>query len=324
MIDILLAVYNGERFVDKQIKSLVTQDRDGIDQDLRLIIRDDGSTDNSMELIEKRLEYYRARRENPMEVHILDDAKSTGSPSGNFLRLLRMSKADYVMFSDQDDMWYRRKTEVTYNCMKKQEEKYGSDTPILVHTDLSLMDTEGRKIAPSFYEYQKLPREDSLERLLIQNTVTGCTMMLNRAAAELLKKAPESEMVLMYDHYAAILVAATGKIAFVDEPLIRYRQHSGNQVGAHAADTLDEYKSRFGSGRDKFLQDMDKSYRQVGYIVKRYEEIIRAANGQETGDLMKEYSELLMAGKVERMNFFQKHKVYKSGTMKKLVQMLWC
>ena len=68
-IDILLATYNGGEFIDKQIKSLVTQDRDDLDIDLRLIIRDDGSTDNTLDIIKKRLEYYRAKRENPMEVH---------------------------------------------------------------------------------------------------------------------------------------------------------------------------------------------------------------------------------------------------------------
>ena len=324
MIDILLATYNGERFIDKQIKSLVTQSRDTLDQELRLIIRDDGSTDNTLEIIKNRVEYYRARRESPMEVHILDDKKPTGSPSGNFMRLLRLSQADYVMFSDQDDMWYRRKTEETYACMRKLEEKYGKTTPLLVHTDLSLMDENGKKIAASFYDYQKLPREDSLAQLLIQNTVTGCTVMMNKAAVELLKEAPSSEMLLMYDHYAAILVAATGHIAFIDEPLIRYRQHSGNIVGAHAADTIDEYKARFSLGRDKFLKDMDQSYRQAGYIARRYEKEILAASGQETLDMMKEYSELIMAGKVERMNFFQKYKVYKNGALKKAIQMLWC
>ncbi|MCR5214352.1 MAG: glycosyltransferase family 2 protein [Eubacterium sp.] len=324
MIDILLATYNGEKFIDKQIKSLVTQSRDSLNQDLRLVIRDDGSTDNTISIIKKRLEYYKKKRENPIDVLILDDKKPSGSPSGNFTRMLSLSQADYIMFSDQDDMWYRRKTEETYACMKRLEEKYGKTMPLMVHTDLSLMDESGKKIATSFYDYQKLPREDSLAQLMIQNTVTGCTVMMNRAAVDLLKEAPASEMLLMYDHFAAILVAATGKIAFIDEPLIRYRQHEGNIVGAHAADSVEEYKSRFSFGRAKFLKDMDKSYRQVGYIVKRYEDRIRQANGQETVDLMKEYSKLLMASKVERMNFFQKHKVYKSGKLKKLVQLIWC
>ena len=336
-IDILLATYNGGEFIDKQIKSLVTQDRDDLDIDLRLIIRDDGSTDNTLDIIKKRLEYYRAKRENPMEVRILDDSTPTGSPSGNFMKLLNVTNADYVMFSDQDDMWYRRKVKTTFECMKRLEAKYGETTPLMVHTDLSLMDESGKKIAQSFYEYQKLPIQkpsksgsgssfslDSLNRLLIQNTVTGCTVMMNKAAADLLRKAPVSEMVLMFDHYAAILVAATGHIAFVDEPLIRYRQHGGNMVGAHAADSKEEYKRRLDFGREKFLKDMDLSYRQVGYIVKRYEDEIRKAKGEETVELLKEYSNLIMAGKLERLQFFQKHDVYKNGALKKLVQMIWC
>ena len=324
MIDILLATYNGEKFVDKQIKSLVTQDRDNMDQELRLIIRDDGSSDDTLKIINKRLEYYREKRDCPMDVHIIDDGIRTGSPSGNFLKLLSVSEADYIMFSDQDDMWYRRKTETTYKRMKEMEEKYGKDKPILVHTDLALMDEEGRKIANSFYDYQKLPKEDKLNHLLIQNTVTGCTVMMNKAAADLMKQAPQSEMILMYDHYAAVLVAATGYVSLIDEPLIRYRQHTGNAVGAHEAGSAAEYKARFGKGRNRFLKDMDLSYRQAGYIVKRYEEQIREARGEKAVQMMKEYSNLLMADKLQKIEFFKKYGVYKNGSIKKAVQMIWC
>ena len=240
------------------------------------------------------------------------------------MKLLAASDAQYVMFSDQDDMWYRRKTEVTYRYMRNQEEKYGKDTPILVHTDLSLMDESGKKTAPSFYEYQKLPREDRLTTLLIQNTVTGCTMMLNKAAADLLKQAPASEMLLMHDHYAAVLVAAVGKVKLLDEPLIRYRQHNGNIVGAHAAGSVEEYKNRIVKGREQFLRDMDLSYRQAGYILKRYESVIRKNRGDETVKLLRDYSDLIMANKMERIEFFQKHGIYKNGAIKKAVQMLWC
>ncbi len=324
MIDILLATYNGAKYIDRQMKSLLTQDKEGLDTDIHLIIRDDGSTDGTMDLIKHRIKYYKEKRPDPMEVTILEDSKASGSPAANFMRLLAMSKAEYVMFSDQDDMWYRRKTAATYRFMKKQEEKYGKDTPILVHTDLSLMNEEGKKTAASFYDYQKLPKDDKLSTLLIQNTVTGCTMMLNRAAADLLKKAPDSEMILMHDHYAAVLVAATGKVVFLDEALIRYRQHSENVVGAHAAGSAAEYKNRIEKGRSKFLKDMDLSYRQAGYILKRYEKEIRAAHGEETVELLREYSNLIMAGKMEKIEFFQKHGIYKNGTIKKAVQVLWC
>ncbi|MBR3041555.1 MAG: glycosyltransferase family 2 protein [Eubacterium sp.] len=324
MVDILLATYNGEKYIDRQIKSLVTQDRDSMDTDIRILIRDDGSTDKTLDIINKRLEYYRAKRPNPMEVVISQDRKPTGSPAANFMKLLSLSDAEYVMFSDQDDMWYRRKTAVTYNYMKRCEEKYGKETPILVHSDLSLMNAEGKKIADSFYDYQKLPKDDRLSTLLIQNTVTGCTMMLNKAAADLLRQAPAEEMLLMHDHYAAILIAATGKVKLIDEALIRYRQHSQNIVGAHAAGSRAEYKERFDLGRGKFLQDMDLSYRQAGYILKRYEKYIREAKGEDTVTMLREYSELIMADKLQRMEFFQKYGVYKNGLVKKAVQMIWC
>lgn len=324
MIDILLATYNGEKFIDKQLKSLLTQELSDSEQKMRLLIRDDGSTDNTMSVINKRIDYYKRKREDRIDIKVLEDNVPTGSPAGNFMKLLAISNADYVMFSDQDDMWYRRKVDATYSLMKKKEAKYGKDVPILIHTDLSLMNEEGKKIADSFFDYQKLPKEDKLSTLLIQNTVTGCTMMLNRAAANLLKKAPVSEMVLLHDHYAAVLVAATGYVFLLDEALIRYRQHSGNVVGAHAADSREEYKNRFSLGRNKFLQDMDMSYRQAGYILKRYKDLIRKNHGEEYVTMMTQYSELIMAGKLEKIEFFQKYGVYKNGSIKKAVQMLWC
>lgn len=331
-IDILLATYNGEKYIDKQLRSLLIQDWEADEKEpekkIKLIIRDDGSTDDTLKIIEKRLEYYRAKRNNPMEVIILEDKRHTGSPSVSFMKLLSVCKGDYVMFSDQDDMWYRRKTEATYRCMKQLEKKYGKDVPLLVHSDLALMDENDVKIANSFFEYQNMPKEDKLNQLLIQNTVTGCTMMMNRAAVNMLKQAPVSEivseMVLMYDHYIAIMVAATGHIAFIDEPLIRYRKHSSNTVGAHSAGSREEYKNRFEMGREKFLRDMDLSYRQAGFILRRYEKQIRAARGEKAVNLLRDYSDLIMAGKIEKLEFFQKHGIYKNGAIKKMVQMIWC
>ena len=148
--------------------------------------------------------------------------------------------------------------------------------------------------------------------------------MMNKAAADLMKKAPQSEMILMYDHYAAVLVAAKGYVSLIDEPLIRYRQHTGNAVGAHEAGSAAEYKARFGKGRNRFLKDMDLSYRQAGYIVKRYEEQIREARGEKAVQMMKEYSNLLMADKLQKIEFFKKYGVYKNGSIKKAVQMIWC
>jgi hypothetical protein len=127
-------------------------------------------------------------------------------------------------------------------------------------------------------------------------------MMLNKAATDLLKQAPADEMILMHDHYAAVLIAATGKVKLLDEPLIRYRQHSGNVIGAHAAGSTSEYKERFDLGRGKFLKDMDLSYRQAGYILKRYEKYIREAKGEDTVQMLREYSELIMADSFREWN----------------------
>jgi len=224
MIDILLATYNGSAWLEAQIDSLLAQDC----QDWRLLVRDDGSTDATLAVLWAQ----QARLGDRMRI-VADDRKNLG-PAGNFARLLEVSSADYIMFCDQDDVWLPGKISLTLAKMREVEADCGSKTPVLVHTDLQVVDEVLNLLADSGHRFQQIDpvNGDTLGRLLVQNIATGCTLMLNRALRE--RALPIPAAALMHDHWLSLVAAAFGKIAYLPVPTLLYRQHGGNQVGAQS------------------------------------------------------------------------------------------
>lgn len=223
-IDILLATYNGQAYLKEQIDSILAQSN----QDWRLTIRDDGSSDNSVSIVEKYAAEY------PDKIKLIIDSDGNLGASLNFGRLLEQANAGYIMFSDQDDVWLPNKIELILNVMKATEQIY-PDKPVLIHTDLKVVDANLNIIADSMWTYQKIFPEigDDLSKIMAQNVVTGCTMMINRRAKDV--SAPVPAEAIMYDWWIAVNVARYGKIVYLSAPSTLYRQHSDNRVGAKEA-----------------------------------------------------------------------------------------
>ena len=157
--------------------------------------------------------------------------------------------SDYYMFADQDDIWYQDKIEVSRNAIQQAEDIFGANTPILIHSDLRVVDSNLKTISKSFVRYQSLkPCKNDLKDLIIQNNATGCTMIFNRALRNI---ADIPEDAICHDWYMALIAAAFGKIIFLDCPLIDYRQHSCNFYGAMSRKKLME----------KFFQRKNLHYR---------------------------------------------------------------
>jgi hypothetical protein len=221
MIDILLATYNGQAHLAEQIDSLLAQEFVA----WRLLARDDGSKDGTVEL----LEAYAGRLKGRMT--LLPNSGGNLGPMGNFLELMRHSDADHIMLCDQDDVWLPGKIGMTLAKMREMESEQGRDKPLLVHTDFRVVDEHLNILAESGWRYQKTdPDRDSLNRLLVQNVATGCTVMINRALRDLALPVPGE--ALMHDHWLALAAAAFGKIGYLPTPTLLYRQHGGNEVGA--------------------------------------------------------------------------------------------
>lgn len=227
-IDILLATYNGAAYLDEQLRSLAAQSV----SDWRLIARDDGSSDDTPAL----LRAFRDR--HPDRVAILEDDLGRLGACRNYGHLLARSDADYVAFCDQDDVWIPEKLERSLKTMQRLEAAEGSERPILVFTDLAVVDQELKPIGSSLWAYQRLDPNGcrDVSRLMLQNVATGCTMLLNRALIE--KALPLPERAFMHDWWIALVASAFGVADFISEPTVRYRQHGNNVLGARGAALL--------------------------------------------------------------------------------------
>jgi len=221
LVQILMATYNSERFVEEQVRSILAQS----ERDWTLIIRDDASQDRTPQLLRQ----LRALR--PDRIQIIEGTANLGARR-NFAKLLEVADAPYVMFSDSDDIWLPEKIAKTLERMRRIEDTWGQDKPSLVHTDLQVVDTNLHVLDESYWSYEGLRPNigGRLERLLIQNCITGCTMMLNRALVQCARPIPDA--AIMHDWWIALAAATLGLIDLVEEPTILYRQHGRNALGA--------------------------------------------------------------------------------------------
>lgn len=220
--EVVMATCNGESFLDEQIASILRQ----TELPQRLLVADDLSSDRTLE----RLRHW--QQNSAVSIELLPPAghERLGS-CRNFERLLQASEAPYVMLADQDDLWDLNKAERFLAQMAMMEQRWGSERPLLVHADLRLIDAEGREFCPSFHRLQGLkPERHGLLAIGLQNVVTGCSSMLNRACV--LQALPFPAEAVLHDWWLAMVAAQAGGLAYLREPCMSYRQHRTNVVGA--------------------------------------------------------------------------------------------
>ncbi len=288
-IDILLATYNGGRFVEDQIRSVLEQTY----PQWRLIIRDDGSTDNTLSIIHRYKQIYSDK------ITVVEDDHANLGACRNFGKLLEYSTADYTMFCDQDDVWLPRKIELTLEKMRSLEERHGSNTPLLVYTDMHVVDENLSVTAESFWKNQAFNPEigKSLGRFMVSNVATGCTVMMNRKLRDLAVPIPREAM--MHDWWVGLLSAALGKNDYVREPTMLYRQHVGNAVGA-------KWDARVQTILQK-LRDFSHLKRvSRTHLIKTQKQAL--AFGARYRDLLprKRYEKVMAYAKLEERNFLRK------------------
>lgn len=213
-IAVLMATYNGERFVKEQLESLLRQSYG----DLVIFVRDDGSTDNTRSVLASV-----AAKEN--RVRVLDETENLGV-SQNFFRLLDFAGAefDYYAFCDQDDVWLESKLQDAATALDKKS----SGIPQLYFTRLNVADESLAVIGQS-----PVPKVLSFENAISQNVVTGCTALINRAARELILKTPASDPRLWaHDWWLYLVISRFGQLTYNPNPGILYRQHAQNLMGS--------------------------------------------------------------------------------------------
>lgn len=223
MIEILLATYQGERFLAAQIESILAQSY----SEWTLLIHDDGSSDRTIEIANK---YALA---HPSKINLILDGVRTGGAKNNFSHLLSKSSSDYVMFCDQDDVWLNTKIEVFQKTMNQSEQEFGKDTPIGIFSDCRIVAHDLTTIAPSGWQYLRSgPRfASSLNLLTSRNCIFGCAMMVNKAGISV--STPIPSQALMHDWWIGLCVLKyQGHLIPIEAQTVLYRQHDLNVVGA--------------------------------------------------------------------------------------------
>ena len=181
-----------------------------------------------------------------------DDTADHLGAMRSYERLLEQAEdADYIAFADQDDVWLPEKLQVQMDAMNKAEKEWGKDCPIVVHTDLRVVDEHLKTIAPSFWEYTFIVPElidNEVRYLAIGNSVTGCAMLMNQAARRV--SLPFGEHAYMHDAEIAMRVLlAGGHVVPVNRQTVLYRQHGDNEVGAQKYSFSPRMKERMRKAR---------------------------------------------------------------------------
>jgi rhamnosyltransferase len=221
---ILMATYNGERFLREQLTSLIAQ----TDKDWKLLARDDGSSDQTLDILSQAASVDK-------RIEILPGNNERIGPAGNFAKLLEAAgkrQAEYFALCDQDDTWQPDKLQKQLSSLRAMEDRVGKECPLMVHSDLEVTDRNMQTLHMSFMRFQliKCPATTNPLTLVAQNHVVGCTMLFNRSLLTLAQPFPNS--VHMHDWWLALCVEFAGVRQYLPQPLVRYRQHDRNEVGA--------------------------------------------------------------------------------------------
>lgn len=233
-INIVMSTYNGEQFLAEQIDSIQQQTF----KDWQLLIRDDGSSDQTPEIIKSFV------AQDPRIIFINEhDCENLGVVK-NFFTLIKHDKADYYFFSDQDDVWLEDKLET----MLAVARQYPDQLPLLFYTDLCVVNQNLQVMNQSMIRSQSHHANTELVQELTENTVTGGVAMINHALAEQWRTL---DNIIMHDWYLALLAAAIGKLVYIDQPGELYRQHDNNVLGAR---TFTKRLKNWLSGPSKMLE----------------------------------------------------------------------
>lgn len=220
---ILLSTYNGEKFLQSQLDSLYAQTYPNI----RILVRDDGSSDSTREILE-------AEQSNGL-VELVGADRNLG-PALSFFELLRHAglSQEYVAFCDQDDIWLPNKIRHAISAL----ETVPAGQPAMYCSRLEIVDEQLNHLGLTV-----MPRQCGFGNALVENVAVGCTMMLNRKAAALVLENLPSK-VYIHDWWCYLVISCFGKVVYDPSPDIKYRQHGGNTIGL-ARNAYGQFKRKF-------------------------------------------------------------------------------
>ena len=222
LVSIVLATFNGERYLTEQIESILAQTH----QNLELIISDDCSDDTTLKIA-------RVFSATDSRIRIISNEKRLGV-GGNFFKALHHCRGAFICFCDQDDYWRHDKVALLLQLIEQS-----ADT-MMVYSDLEVCDDVLNPIHASFWQMSAIRPVSGLfdERILLRNLTPGCSMMFRRAVMEKMMGFP-ADGPFLHDHPVFVTSCGMGRIFFTKEKLVKYRQHQRNVIGVSQSPLFD-------------------------------------------------------------------------------------
>lgn len=280
MVNIILPTYNGEKYLCELLDSLLKQSYENI----KIWIRDDKSTDKTTRIITS----YKNKYEDIIEV--INEEKKNLGVSNNILSILRKVDGDYFMLCDQDDKWFSNKVAVMLKTIRVRE-KVNRNRPILVFCDAVVTNDKLKVISNSFIKYEGIDiRRVNFSNFLQANIVQGASCIFNKELLNVIRYYRKDSLKsgFMYDWWIATLASAFGNVYYVNKPLMYYRQHNSNVIGAKKSNSIlkslilkdekeiNRYKMRNYTTVNRGLcQELLRCYDK--YLSDRQKEIIKIA-----------------------------------------------
>lgn len=324
-IHIILASYNGENYIRRQLDSILQSK-----EDFCLHIFDDGSTDGTGEILR---EY---RDSCPKRVRVTFHETNLGC-TRNFLHGLQTvydevsgkrqvffddtkednaslvgkdAREPYFMFCDQDDIWHPNKLTLSYKAMRVLEKKYTASKPLLLFTDAVVADENGEEIAPSFLRQNKLnPYATGLAGILMENKCIGCSCVMNSALVTLLCELPGHARY--HDWWMALLASSFGKLSFLNRKTLSYCQHGNNVVGVRRFSSY--VKQRLLS-----LREQKKSLLATEQQAKEFLRIYEAVLPENTKSVIATFAGLSKESFLRRRLLLIRYGFFKTGVIRNL------
>ncbi|WP_422658501.1 glycosyltransferase family 2 protein [Paenibacillus sp. EC2-1] len=251
-VQVLLSTYNGERYIAEQIESIMKQSYPNV----TVLIRDDGSSDGTLEKIQQMKQVYSGR------IQLIEGTNS--GVVGSFFELLNRSDpyADYYCFCDQDDVWLAHKVK---SALSKLDTAVQNHEPAMAFTSTEL--TDGELNPKGIWPMPPL-RKPSFYNALYENVAVGATITINKLARDLFiyGKSVDSKKILMHDWWFYLLVSAFGKVIYDHQPSMMYRQHENNVVGGSNSlvgklkNKLNSFRRHYGK---EFLYTQALEFRRI-------------------------------------------------------------
>lgn len=306
-IAILLATRDGEKYIGEMLDSLLAQTF----QDFVCYIHDDGSSDGTLQVVSRYLEKY------PEKFQLLE-GPFQGEAKKNFLWMLGRVDASLYMFADQDDVWLPEKIEKTLGVFCSLPGKYRC-----VFTDMYVTDEKLRITSDSMIRLiGRDPKRTRYGQIMIDNPAAGCTMLFDRALRDKALQLKNPEHIEMHDQWVLVLGALFGTVAAVDEPLVYYRQHGDNAMGAE-----EEQAVQKASRNVKEISEGEIREEKAGFIQKArmLAAEILSVDGipEEERKVLQNFVELEQHGKLYRILFYARHHFDRKGLLRTLWMWLW-